>query len=522
MRITSKNIVIVILVSLLFFNMTGISFADKVAKTSAKKTANNKKGQPKASGNTKKSKNTKKSNSKDKKQNKTVNNKDNSKSKDKAKNANPALKKVTISNNFKNLMFDNKTGTILSKNGENDRILQGKAVTLLTTLIILENHKANDEVIAVKNFVAPKGSTINVVAGEKFRVIDLLYAINLTCANDAIRVLAEADSGVVNKFTEKLNNRAKQLGMVTTNFISPYVSTNKNQFTSLNDLSIVLKELLKYEEFLKIANTESYEISATNKTAKPRKNLKQENDLIFNTKKMYVVNGKTYSLYDNNVKGLKVSTVKNSGSICASLKVSNKLDIVALNYTAGDLMTCYAENKFLLEKAVKEYKVETLVNKGEVVEQAKAKDGDDAINLVSREKFALLMSSSEDVQKTIEKKVDIFEFTKNDVDKGAKLGVVEFFKAGKSVAKVGLYPQKLIDPDQFVGQIKIPKKKKSKYDIALSVAIIILKIVVIFVLWTKFVRRRRRKLAIARRNQYIIDKNKKEKVVDFDIYRSGQ
>jgi serine-type D-Ala-D-Ala carboxypeptidase (penicillin-binding protein 5/6) len=64
-------------------------------------------------------------------------------------------------------------------------------------------------------------SGLGLVAGERIRVDELLYALLLQSANDAAVALAEHVSGSVDAFVDDMNARAEQLGMTRTMFTSP-------------------------------------------------------------------------------------------------------------------------------------------------------------------------------------------------------------------------------------------------------------------------------------------------------------
>jgi len=104
---------------------------------------------------------------------------------------------------------------------------------LMTVLIILEENNLKEIVTVSKQAAQTEGSTIWLVPNEKMTIENLLYATLINSANDAAVALAEYNSDTVEKFVEKMNNKAKQLGLIATKYINPtglnQTAANSNQ-----------------------------------------------------------------------------------------------------------------------------------------------------------------------------------------------------------------------------------------------------------------------------------------------------
>jgi D-alanyl-D-alanine carboxypeptidase (penicillin-binding protein 5/6) len=87
---------------------------------------------------------------------------------------------------------------------------------------------------------------------------DLLYGLMLTSGNDAAVTIAIHVGGSVEGFADLMNERAKRIGAVNTNFENPNGLPNKNHYTTAYDLTLIAAEALKNPEFLKIVGTKTY------------------------------------------------------------------------------------------------------------------------------------------------------------------------------------------------------------------------------------------------------------------------
>ena len=174
-----------------------------------------------------------------------------------------------------------------------DKKLPPYSITkILTTYLALENLEPDQVLTASKNSVRElkDGMEMELVEGEKLKVIDLAYATMMMSANDAAIVLGEGVSGSEKAFVKLMNDTAKEWGCENTNFVNTNGWENKNHYTTAHDLAIITKHCLENETLRKIAVTKRYVVPATNKNDE----LELDNALLKATHKIKgVIGGKT-------------------------------------------------------------------------------------------------------------------------------------------------------------------------------------------------------------------------------------
>lgn len=89
---------------------------------------------------------------------------------------------------------------------------------LMTALIILENHSLEEKVIVPPEAHQTEGSKIELYAQEVLTVKTLLEALLISSANDAAIALAHHHSGSEEKFAEKMNQKAQEMGFTSSYF----------------------------------------------------------------------------------------------------------------------------------------------------------------------------------------------------------------------------------------------------------------------------------------------------------------
>lgn len=173
------------------------------------------------------------------------------------------------------VIYDTGSGTnLLEKDISTPRPIASLA-KLMTALVIMESHKPN-EVVTVGKLPAlgPEDQKLGLVEGEEITVGELLKAILIYSANDAANALAIYDSGSVEDFSKKMNDKAKLWGMTNSNFDEPSGLSSKNTSTpkDLIKLASVLSTNQTFKEITSTANSKifnqdgkAYTLTTTNK-----------------------------------------------------------------------------------------------------------------------------------------------------------------------------------------------------------------------------------------------------------------
>ena len=112
----------------------------------------------------------------------------------------------------------------------------------------MENYEL-EEVVTVSEMASNQiGAEVHLRSGERIDVKNLLKSLLINSGNDAAYALAErmnneGESGI-EKFVEKMNEKAKALGMDDTKYEDP-AGLNIDGYSSAFDLFLVTKYALK-------------------------------------------------------------------------------------------------------------------------------------------------------------------------------------------------------------------------------------------------------------------------------------
>jgi serine-type D-Ala-D-Ala carboxypeptidase (penicillin-binding protein 5/6) len=120
------------------------------------------------------------------------------------------------------LVVDRDTGEVLAQRGADRRLPIASITKLMTVLITLERAKLDDVVTVQRDAAAVGESSINLRAGERLTVRDLLAGALIQSANDAADALADYVShGDEQAFVRLMNAKARQLGLTDTHYTRP-------------------------------------------------------------------------------------------------------------------------------------------------------------------------------------------------------------------------------------------------------------------------------------------------------------
>lgn len=313
------------------------------------------------------------------------------------------------------VLIEAESKVIISSSNENKVVPVGVMAKLMTVYLIAEEIEQNrlslnDALKTSANANSMQGAQIWLMPNEEITVDELLKAVIIGNANDAAVVLAEAVSGTEEKFTEKMNEAAQQLGMENTVFTNcnGYYDDVK-QLSTAYDLSILCSALTEYE-FL-----QGY----------------------FNCWRDFVRNGETELVNANElVKSYKGITVgkagytDNSGHCIAVAAERDGISYISVVLGCSEKEEMFSKAKKLLNSAFSDYIVFVPELPKDIPAEVEVKKGlvkKAALEYENVRKVVLPKGAIN----TVSSKTVISEYVYAPVEKGRKVGEIQFFRGDK-------------------------------------------------------------------------------------------
>ncbi len=149
------------------------------------------------------------------------------------------------------ILIELETGTVLYEQNADEMLRPASVTKIMTLLLIFEAIERGDigyeDIVTVTEHAASMGgSQCFFEAGEQQTVRDMIKCIEVASGNDAAVAMAEFLEGSEAAFVEKMNARAKELGMENTHFENACGLEVENHLTSARDIAIMSRQLLLY------------------------------------------------------------------------------------------------------------------------------------------------------------------------------------------------------------------------------------------------------------------------------------
>ena len=329
-------------------------------------------------------------------------------------------------------LYEPETDSFLYTKEANRRLPMASTTKIMTALLALEQLSPNEPVTVDSRAVGIEGSSVYLTAGETMNAIDLVYAVLLQSANDAAAALAYKISNSIEGFAELMNERARALGLVDTNFTNPHGLDDKEHYTSAHDLALIAAAALKNEDFKTISSTYKKEIESSDKT------------------RLVVNHNKMLKTYDGCI-GVKTGFTKKSGRCLVSAAERDGLTMISVTIDAPD---DWRDHKALLDYGYSLLEAKILATPGEFSYEIPILAG--TSNFVRVSNVNGIKKIFKRGEGDIETHIKLSKYFAAPINKGDILGVVIFTKDGEEIAALDLVAEE---------SVNIPTKKKGFFSI---------------------------------------------------------
>ena len=143
------------------------------------------------------------------------------------------------------VLMDGESGRVLYEQNAHEPRLIASITKLMTALVALESgHVLEEEVTISGEWAGAEGSSIYLRAGERVSLEALLYGMLLRSGNDAALAVAGYCGGTVERFVDRMNQKAQELGMADTHFANPNGLNAEGHYSSAYDMALLALSLI--------------------------------------------------------------------------------------------------------------------------------------------------------------------------------------------------------------------------------------------------------------------------------------
>lgn len=331
------------------------------------------------------------------------------------------------------ILIEQHSGQVLYEHNIHEKLRPASVTKVMSILLIMEaldcgQISLTDKVPCTEDAAAMGGSQIWLDVREELTVDEMLKAICVVSANDCTVAMAEYLCGSQEAFVERMNTRAKELGMNDTTFKNCHGIDEDGHVTSPYDIALMSRELLNNHPGIT-----KYTTIWIDSLRDGKSQLVNTNKLIRNYK------GAT---------GLKTGSTSVALFNLSASATRNDLSLIAVIMKAPSTKVRFAEAQKLLDYGFNNYEYKSLAKKGTTLKQATVTKGvQECTDLILEDDVGLLLKKGQD--KEIEQTVNIEENISAPIHEGQKFGEVVFTLEGKEIGRTNIIANKTINKKTF-------------------------------------------------------------------------
>lgn len=326
------------------------------------------------------------------------------------------------------ILIEQNSGKILYEHNSHEQLRPASVTKVMSILLIMEALDSNkialtDKIPCSEKAASMGGSQIWLDVREELTVDEMLKAICVASANDCTVAMAEYLAGSEEAFVERMNERAKELGMNDTTFKNCHGLDTDGHVTSAYDISLMSRELLKNHPTI------------TNYTTIWMDTLRDGKSALTNTNKLI-----------RNYKGATGLKTGSTGLALYNLSASatrDNLSLIAVIMKAPSTKIRFEEAQKLLDYGFSNYSYVSFSKKDSVLTSIPvAKGVSTSVNAIFAEDSGSLLPKGKD--KNIEQVVSLPETVQAPIQAGQTLGEVKYILDGETIGITSIVAEKEI------------------------------------------------------------------------------
>ncbi|MDE6787908.1 MAG: D-alanyl-D-alanine carboxypeptidase [Ruminococcus sp.] len=156
------------------------------------------------------------------------------------------------------------TGEILFEKNSSEKLPMASTTKIMTTLICLESGNLDEPFVVDSDAIHVEGSSMGLQEGDIVTKYALCCGMLLPSGNDAANATAVKLAGSIEAFAEVMNDKAKEIGLTKTYFVTPSGLEGTGHGSSAYDMAILASVALRNDTFREICSSETIKLEYGN------------------------------------------------------------------------------------------------------------------------------------------------------------------------------------------------------------------------------------------------------------------
>lgn len=322
------------------------------------------------------------------------------------------------------ILMEYQSGDVLFSKDETKHLPVASMVKMMTILISLEELQAGNvdydtKITTTENASSMGGSQVFLDPYVDYSFEVLLKSVIMASANDASVALAEYFNGNEKAFTNRMNKRAKELGMNDTHYANCTGLPAPEQYSSAKDTAILLKEILKHEDYHKFSTI------WIDKLVHPSG---RETELV-NTNRLI--------RYYQGCDGGKTGSTNEAGCCLGASAKRGDMRLISVVVGAENSKTRFNESATLLNYGFSNFESEKLVDADVSIGQIKVSKGKkDVVDAYAEENFVAVVKKGD--KSGYETSIEMKNAVSAPTKQCDKVGEITVSKNGNIIKKISI------------------------------------------------------------------------------------
>ncbi len=355
------------------------------------------------------------------------------------------------------ILVDANTLEVLYEKNSKSQFFPASTTKIMTAILAIELGNL-DDIITIDQEVVDltDGSHIALEPGEELTLEQLLNALLIASANDSALAIGKYVTGDLNSFIQLMNDKAKDLGALDTNFVNPNGLHDNLHLTSTYDLALIAKYAMTNEIFRDIVKNHKYTIPPTNKKTESR-NLYSKNKLLFSNQKINIDDNSVPIKYPG-VQGIKTgyTSISRNCLVAAVERDGQSFISVVLKSEGSNI---YSDTHKLFNYGFENFENINIGFANQFIDNFKINNG-----IMSFVSGITLTDSSFTINKKdknkIEEKIIPLDDLKAPIEKGHILGKLQYILNNEVIGETDIVSTMSVEVDP---RTSLPRKLLSKW-----------------------------------------------------------
>lgn len=154
-------------------------------------------------------------------------------------------------------VMDVNTGEVICAGSEHEMLPMASTTKIMTCLLALESGNVGDDVTITKDMLGANGTLLCLEEGWQITLHDLVVGAMVVSGNDAADSIAVTVGGTKENFVSMMNERAAEIGMMNTHFLTPSGLDEKadgGHYSTAYDMCLLAREASKNSDLISITS----------------------------------------------------------------------------------------------------------------------------------------------------------------------------------------------------------------------------------------------------------------------------